>query len=395
MDTSSDARFNVQSTHGKAGRTKKVLVTGSSGLVGSEAVRYFDALGWRVFGIDNNMRKDFFGPSGDTTWNLKQLVAETRDFHPQKVDIRSRQALNLLISQERFDMIFHCAAQPSHDLARYRPLDDFDVNAMGTINLLEAARQSCPESPFVTMSTNKVYGDAPNEIPLVELMTRYEYARAEDYDGVDESCRIDASTHSVFGASKVAGDIMTQEYGRYFNMPTCVLRGGCLTGSQHSAVSLHGFLNYLARVAVRGDTYTIIGYKGKQVRDQLHAYDVVRAAHAFAEAPRSGEVYNLGGGRKNSASVLECIERLEAMTGKPLKRQYEPVNRVGDHICYITNLSKLRTHYPNWNISRSLDDILEEMLRAEWVQNGADQHEFAFDRSGEAAVGVSTGTGLL
>ncbi len=352
---------------------KKVLITGSSGLIGSAAVRHFDAQGWSVVGVDNNMRKEFFGAEGDTTWNLDRLKTETRNFVHENVDIRCRRAIGLLMGRERFDLILHCAAQPSHDLARRRPLDDFDVNAGGTINLLEAARQSCPEAPFVTMSTNKVYGTAPNEVPIVEQARRYDYARPQDREGIDESCRIDASTHSIFGASKVAADVMTQEYGRYFSMPTCVFRGGCLTGASHSGVPLHGFLNYLARVAVRGGRYTIIGYKGKQVRDQLHAADVVSAMHAFAEHPRCGEVYNLGGGRDNSASVIECIDRLEAMSGKPIATDYQPAERVGDHICYITNLAKFKSHYPSWTVSRSLDDILEEMLRAEWAGESAEQ----------------------
>lgn len=371
---------------------KRVLVTGSSGLVGSEAVKYFDDLGWTVVGVDNNMRRDFFGPAGDTTWNLRWLQANTQRFRHEDVDIRSRRALSLLLSRERFDLILHCAAQPSHDLAKQRPFDDFDVNAVGTLNLLEAARQSCPESPFVTMSTNKVYGDAPNEIPVVEQDTRYEYARPEDYNGVDESCRIDQSTHSIFGASKVAGDVMTQEYGRYFNMPTCTLRGGCLTGSRHAGVPLHGFLNYLARVAAQGGKYTIIGYKGKQVRDQLHAHDVVRAMHAFAENPRCGEAYNLGGGRGNSASVIECIARLEQMTGRKMILDYQPVNRVGDHICYITNLNKFQSHYPTWNVSRSLDDIFDEMLRAEWATHGEKNDEYAGNTD---SAGLTVGAGTL
>ncbi len=365
---------------------KSVLVTGSSGLIGSEAVTYFDQLGYRVVGIDNNMRRDFFGPGGDTTWNLRRLQEDTRYFEHQNVDIRSRRAVSMLMSRERFDIILHCAAQPSHDLAKQRPLDDFDVNAVGTINLLESARQACPETPFITLSTNKVYGDAPNEIPLVEKETRYDYARPEQFDGVDENCRIDHSTHSIFGASKVAGDIMTQEYGRYFGMPTCTFRGGCLTGSRHSGVKLHGFLNYLARVAVSGEQYTIIGYKGKQVRDQLHAHDVVAAAHAFARNPRNGEAYNLGGGRENSASVLECITKLEAMTGKSMSTAYEPTNRVGDHICYITNLSKFRAHYPDWQVSRSLDSILEEMLASEWASQGVTRHDVANRRIPPRAI---------
>lgn len=346
---------------------KCILVTGSSGLVGSEAALYFDRLGHQVVGVDNNMRMDFFGPEGDTTWNLEWLKENTSHFEHHNIDIRDRAALGDLFRRYRFDVVIHCAAQPSHDLAKDRPLDDFDVNAVGTVNLLEAARGACPESPFITMSTNKVYGTAPNELPLKELDTRYEYADADDYDGIDESCRIDASLHSLFGASKAAADIMTQEYGRYFGMPTCVFRGGCLTGARHSGVPLHGFLNYLVRVALRGECYTIIGYKGKQVRDQLHSHDVVTAMHAFAEAPRCGEVYNLGGGRENSVSVLEAIRRVEQMSDKKVATKYRDENRIGDHICYITDLSKFRSHFPKWEVSRSLDDILGEMLQSEWA----------------------------
>jgi len=360
---------------------KRVLVTGSSGLIGSEAVTYFDKLGYQVIGIDNNMRREFFGPAGDTAWNLQWLKDNTKNFHHENIDIRSRRAIGMLMSRERFDIIIHCAAQPSHDLAKERPYDDFDVNAVGTLNLLESARQSCPEAPFVTLSTNKVYGDAPNEIPLQEFSTRYDYKRPEDFNGINESCRIDQSTHSIFGASKVAGDIMTQEYGRYFNMPTCTFRGGCLTGSRHSGVQLHGFLNYLARVVVEGGHYTIIGYKGKQVRDQIHAYDVIRAAHAFAENPRCGEVYNLGGGRENSVSVIEAIGRLERLAKKTITTDYQPANRVGDHICYISDLTKIRTHYPDWDISLSIDNILEDMLRAQWAQKVEYSYESADSRT--------------
>ncbi|MCP5523978.1 MAG: NAD-dependent epimerase/dehydratase family protein [Verrucomicrobiales bacterium] len=339
----------------------KVLVTGSSGLIGSEAVEYFDRAGHEVVGIDNNMRKEFFGPSGDTTWNLERLRQATRNFRPHDLDIRDRPRLADLFKQERFDLIVHCAAQPSHDKAKDLPLVDFDVNAVGTINLLETTRLHCPEAVFILMSTNKVYGDAPNEVPLKELPTRWDYARPEDYNGIREDCRIDRTLHSLFGASKTAGDVVAQEYGRYFGMKVGVFRGGCLTGEHHSGVQLHGFLSYLFKVAVAGGTYNILGYKGKQVRDQIHSTDVIAAFVEFAQNPRPGEVYNLGGGRQNSASILECVTKIEALLGRPMQTQYVDEARVGDHICYISDLSKFQSHYPNWRITRSLDQILESM----------------------------------
>jgi CDP-paratose 2-epimerase len=345
--------------------TRRVLVTGSSGLIGSEAVAHFDRQGDHVLGIDNNMRADFFGPSGDTTWNLSRLREQTRHFEHHSLDIRDRAAVLAFVAEHRPQMIIHCAAQPSHDLAKDRPFDDFDVNAGGTLNLLEAARRHTPESPFVFLSTNKVYGDAPNEIPLVELERRYEYANASDHRGVSESCRIDQSLHSLFGASKVAADVMTQEYGRYFGLPTVCFRCGCLTGSHHSGVELHGFLSYLVKVAARGETYTIYGYKGKQVRDQIHGCDVVAAIEAFALAPRPGEVYNLGGGRSSNASVLECLDKLEARLGRPVPTRYVETNRKGDHICYISDITKFMNHYPGWNLTRTVDDIIDEILSFE------------------------------
>lgn len=343
---------------------KTVLVTGSSGLVGSEAVEYFDRLGWAVHGVDNNMRRDFFGPDGDTTWNLERLRRECRRFTHHDLDVRDRAGVLDLVNRLRPDFIIHAAAQPSHDLAAQRPFDDFDVNAVGTLNLLEAGRRFAPEAPFAFLSTNKVYGDAPNERPLVELETRYDYARPEDREGIREDCRIDACLHSLFGASKVAADVLVQEYGRYFGMRTACFRGGCLTGSRHSAAELHGFLAYLMRAAAEGRRYRVFGYKGKQVRDNIHAYDVCRALHAFYERPRCGEVYNIGGGRANSISVLEAIDRAERTLGRKLDWVYVEQPRRGDHICYITDLTKLRTHYPEWSVTRSLDDIFEEMARA-------------------------------
>jgi len=341
---------------------KKILVTGSSGLIGSEAVEHFDRKGCEVIGVDNNMRRVFFGEPGDTTWNLERLRKCTRRFTHYNADIRDRQALEELFRGHCFDLIVHCAAQPSHDKARDIPILDFEVNALGTVNLLEATRLHSPEAVFVLLSTNKVYGDSPNEIPLKELETRWEYLRAEDYDGVDENCRIDRTLHSLFGASKAAADLMAQEYGRYFGMNVCVFRGGCLTGPSHSGVELHGFLSYLVKVALSGGTYSVFGYKGKQVRDNIHSHDVVRAIEEFAANPRPGEVYNLGGGRGNSVSMLEAIAKIEEMSGKKLNWKYVEENRKGDHICYISNLAKFRSHFPNWSITISLDEILRQII---------------------------------
>jgi len=340
---------------------KKLLVTGSSGLIGSECVTHFDALGWEVHGVDNNLRRDFFGPDGDTTWNLNRVRAATRHFHHHAADIRDRQAMLDLLATIRPDFVIHCAAQPSHDLAASRPFDDFDVNAMGTLHLLEATRRHAPEAVFCFTSTNKVYGDAPNEIPLTELPTRWDYADPAYADGIDETFRIDRSKHSLFGANKVAADIMVQEYGRYFGIKTGCFRGGCLTGPAHSAAELHGFLAYLIRCVKEGRHYRVFGYKGKQVRDNIHSHDVCRALEAFYEAPRPGEVYNLGGGRGNSISILEAITRAEALVGRKLDYEYIDQNRSGDHICYISNLAKLRAHFPGWDITRSLDNIFEEI----------------------------------
>ncbi len=340
-----------------------MLITGSSGLIGSEAVRFFDQQGQSTYGIDNNLRQYFFGPGGDTTWNLQNLAASTRRFEHHAIDIRDRQSILDFYASHRIDATIHCAAQPSHDLAAKMPFDDFETNATGTLNLLEAARRHAPESPFVFMSTNKVYGDAPNDLPLKELPTRWEYA--DGRDGISEDMRIDRSKHSLFGASKLAADILVQEYGRYFGMPTVCLRGGCLTGPAHSGVELHGFLSYLVKVAINDGEYKIFGYKGKQVRDNIHSHDVIMAMHELIKKPRSAEVYNLGGGRENSISILEAIDTLEKMLGRKLNRSYVETNRSGDHICYISDLSKLKSHYPGWSVTRKLPDILEEMVRVE------------------------------
>jgi CDP-paratose 2-epimerase len=343
----------------------RVLVTGSNGLIGSEAVRYYDAEGHEVIGLDNNMRAVFFGPAGDTSWNLRDLKESTRHFIHYDIDIRDRARLAKLFEAVPVDLIIHCAAQPSHDKARDIPFMDFEVNAMGTLNLLEMARRFSPDCTFIFMSTNKVYGDAPNEVPLMELERRYDYANAAYWLGINENCRIDRSLHSLFGASKLAADIAAQEYGRYFGMKVGVFRGGCLTGSSHSGVELHGFLSYLVKVALSGGGYKVFGYKGKQVRDNIHSYDVIQAFEAFRCNPRPGEVYNLGGGRENSVSVLEAIDLIGNICGRTINWSYVETNRIGDHICYITDMSKFTSHYPQWRLTRSLTDILTEIVASE------------------------------
>ena len=341
-----------------------VLVTGSSGLIGSEAASHYGRRGWTVHGLDNNQRRRFFGPTADTTWNLKRLQAEIPRFIHHDLDVRDRAGVLRLIDTVRPELIIHCAAQPSHDLAASIPFDDFDTNAGGTLNLLEGARRGCPEAVFIHVSTNKVYGDAPNRLDLVELETRFDYADPRFSNGIGEDFGIDQSMHSLFGASKAAADLMAQEYGRYFGLKVGVFRGGCLTGSRHSGVELHGFLSYLVRVALSGEPYTIFGYRGKQVRDQIHSFDVIAAFDAFFGNPRAGEVYNLGGGRENSASVVECIDLVEQITGNRIETAYRDEPRRGDHICYISDLSKLREHFPEWSITKSIPDMIEEMVHA-------------------------------
>ena len=349
---------------------KTVLITGSSGLIGSEAVAFFDERDWRVVGVDNNMRQEFFGPDGDTTWVLERLMRSTRRFAHNDLDIRDRAGIDRLVKESRPDLIIHCAAQPSHDLAAQRPFEDFEVNAGGTLNLLEATRRHSAESPFIFMSTNKVYGDAPNELALVELETRYDYADPGDRNGISEDCRIDGCLHSLFGASKLAADILVQEYGRYFDMPTVCLRGGCLTGANHSGAELHGFLAYLAKAVAEGREYRIFGYKGKQVRDNIHSFDVCTAMLAFHQNPRSGAVYNLGGGRENSISVLEAIDRFEELLGRRLATRYVEEPRRGDHVCYISDLGRIRVELPDWQIRRPLATILQELAAAHAVAAG-------------------------
>ena len=349
----------------------KILVTGSAGLIGSEAVEFFDARGCDVHGVDNNQRADFFGPAGDTTWNRQRLEATCRHYTHHGLDIRDREGVDQLLRQG-FDLVVHAAAQPSHDLAARRPFDDFDVNAVGTLNLLEATRRHAPEAVFITVSTNKVYGDNPNRLPLVELETRYDYADPADEQGIDEGMSIEGCTHSLFGVSKVAADVATQEYGRYFGMRTAAFRGGCLTGPHHSGVELHGFLSYLVHTALREGDYTIFGYKGKQVRDQIHSADVISAFWEFAQEPRpGGEVYNLGGGKANAASLLECVDLIaDASGGMRPKLTYDDQARVGDHICYYTDMAKFRDHYPGWRVEHDLPSIVEQMVDAVRAQAG-------------------------
>lgn len=349
--------------------TPTVLITGSSGLVGSEAVTWYDRRGWRVVGLDNGMRREFLGPEADVGWNLARLRETTQNFEPLEVDIRHREAVFDAVRRQRPQAVIHCAAQPAHDVAKDKTFEDFETNALGTLNLLEACRHHAPEAPLAVMSTNKVYGDAVNELPLVETPTRWEYARPEDWAGVSERMRIDQSLHSLFGVSKTAADLLTQEYGRYFGMPTACFRAGCLTGGRHSGAPLHGFLSYLVKAAAAGQTYTIHGYQGKQVRDQLHGADVASAIDAFIQSPRSGEVYNLGGGRDANASILELVDLLRERYGCQLNTVYSDTPRVGDHICYISDCSKLRSHYPAWRPSRTLAEMVDEIWQG-WQAPG-------------------------
>lgn len=317
-------------------------------------------------GIDDNHRAVFFGPEGDTSWVLERLRREIPDYRHAAIDIRERDAVLELVGELRPGLVVHTAAQPSHDRAAAIPFLDFEVNALGTLHLLEAARRFCPESPFIHMSTNKVYGDRPNTIPLRELETRWDYADLAYTNGIPEDFPIDQSKHSLFGASKLAGDIMVQEYGRYFGMPTCCLRGGCLTGPNHSGVELHGFLSYLLKLNVEGREYKVFGYKGKQVRDNIHSEDVARFMFEFWKAPRVAEVYNLGGGKGNACSILEAFDMAAAFTGRPMRWRYLEENRSGDHICYYSDLRKMKAHYPAWDITRYLPEIFREIAES-WL----------------------------
>jgi CDP-paratose 2-epimerase len=344
-----------------------VVITGSAGLIGSEASTFFAGLGFDVVGIDNDMRKEFFGTEASTAWNLNRLQTDLgKCYRHENFDIRDAAAVNKLFSDlgNSIKLVIHTAAQPSHDWAVRDPQTDFSVNATGTLNLLEATRKNCPEAPFIFTSTNKVYGDTPNRLPLIELETRWEIDPAHPYSvGIDESMSIDQCLHSLFGASKVAADIIVQEYGRYFGMKTACFRGGCLTGPNHSGTALHGFLAYLMRCTATGRPYTVFGYKGKQVRDNIHSADLISCFHHFFLKPRSGEVYNIGGGRFSNASMLEAIQICQEVAGRELKQSYQDHNRVGDHIWWVSDTSKFSAHYPDWKQQYDVPAILSEIYQ--------------------------------
>ena len=341
------------------------VVTGSAGLIGSEAVSFFADKGLDVVGIDNDMRGYFFGPKASTAWNRDRLLRQVPGYRHHDIDIRDREAVHRLFAALGRDIavVIHCAAQPSHDWAAREPATDFSINAMGTEILLEAVRDVCPEAPFIFTSTNKVYGDTPNRLPLEERETRFEVAPGHPYAarGIDETMSIDGSLHSVFGASKVAADVMVQEYGRYFGLKTACFRGGCLTGPNHSGAPLHGFLAYLMRCAITGEPYTVLGYRGKQVRDNIHANDLVAMFWQFFLKPRCGETYNAGGGRMSNCSMLEAIALCEHLTDRPLHWTYSDTNRVGDHIWWISDTGRFQRHYPEWRQRYDLEHILAEI----------------------------------
>ncbi len=342
------------------------LITGSAGLVGSETVDFFSNKFDLVVGIDNDMRAEFFGQDASTTWNKNRLLQKIKNYRHYDVDIRDKTLVEKIFVEYGNDirLIVHSAAQPSHDFAAKDPFKDFTINANGTLNLLEMTRQYAPKAVFVFTSTNKVYGDTPNTLPLVELETRWEIDKSHPYysHGIDEHMSIDQSKHSLFGASKVAADILVQEYGRYFGLKTGVFRGGCLTGPKHSGAQLHGFLSYLMQCTVKGKPYTVLGYKGKQVRDNIHSYDLVNMFWHFYQNPRAGEVYNAGGGRHSNCSILEAIAMCEKISGNKLNWSYSEINRLGDHIWWISDISKFKKHYPAWNYKFNIDDILLQIF---------------------------------
>jgi CDP-paratose 2-epimerase len=345
---------------------KVVLITGSAGLIGSESVRFFCERGFKAVGLDNDMRRTFFGEEASTAWNRGRLLEKYQDQYIHcDVDIRDRDGVKRVFDAhgKDIDLIIHTAAQPSHDWAATDPYTDFTVNATGTLVMLENARQLCPEATFIFCSTNKVYGDRPNSLPLVEQELRWEVEKGHAcYNGIDETMSIDNCQHSLFGASKVAADVLVQEYGRYFDMKTAVFRGGCLTGPSHSGTKLHGFLSYLMKCTMTGNPYQVLGYKGKQVRDNIHSYDLVNAFYHFYSAPRIAEVYNIGGSRFSCCSMLEGIQLCEEITGRKLNWRYEESNRVGDHIWWISDIQKFKNHYPNWDLTYNVRDILTEIF---------------------------------
>src|ERR1035437_204035 len=343
---------------------KYALITGSAGLIGSESVRFFIDKGYKVVGIDNDMRQYFFGKEASTDWNRKALQKKFgKKYIHNNIDIRNNEKIEKIFKKYKFNIIIHTAAQPSHDWAAKEPFTDFTVNANGTLVMLENFRLHAPYATFIYTSTNKVYGDTPNFLPLVELEKRYEIDKKHPFykNGIDESMSIDQSKHSIFGASKLAADVMVQEYGKYFNLNTGVFRGGCLTGPNHSGTQLHGFLAYLVKCIATGKKYTIFGYKGKQVRDNIHSYDLVNMFWNYHQKPRHGEVYNAGGGRHSNISMIEAIEKIEKITGKKAIIEYKKENRSGDHIWYISDVSKFKKHYPKWNYKYGIDDILEQI----------------------------------
>jgi CDP-paratose 2-epimerase len=346
---------------------KTVIITGAGGLIGSESVEFFSGKGFNVIGIDNDKRAYFFGKEASTRWNIEMLSKKFPNFKNHNIDIRDYEGILTLFKEygSDIDLVIHTAAQPSHDWAAKEPITDFSINATGTLNLLEATRNLAPDAVFIFTSTNKVYGDTPNQLPLVELETRWEIDQDHPFyeEGIDESMSIDDSKHSLFGASKVAADVLTQEYGKYFGMKTATFRGGCLTGPNHSGAQLHGFLAYLMKCAITGDPYTIFGYKGKQVRDNIHSYDLVSMFWHFYNNPRSGEVYNAGGGRFSNCSMTEAISICEEISGKKVNHSYSETNRIGDHIWYISDLSKFRSHYPDWKQEYDITMIFDELYK--------------------------------
>ena len=342
-----------------------VVITGSSGLIGSEAVRFFSDKGMRVIGVDNDMRREFFGDEASTEWNRKRLEEEFQEFYHHSLDIRSEKELEVLFSEygKEINLVIHTAAQPSHDWAAKDPIKDFSVNATGTLVLLEMARKFCPEVVFIHLSTNKVYGDIANSLPLEELETRWELdPKHQFYErGIDESMSIDGSNHSLFGVSKAAGDLLVQEYGRYFGLKTACFRGGCLTGSAHSGTELHGFISYLMICTMQKKPYTVFGYKGKQVRDNIHSFDLVNALYYFYKNPGIAKVYNIGGGRYSNSSMLEAIKMCEDISGNVLEWSYEDENRFGDHIWWVSDVSRFKADYPDWSYRYNMEGIMKEI----------------------------------